>query len=106
MMSVDVSCRDHLDAEVLGEVAQERLSPRVSALERSLELDEETLAAESSRELGGRVRVEESQAATHAPREADEPFRALGDRLQRDRRLERFPVLLSHSPRPRVRRCE
>ena len=46
MVRVDVAGRDRLDAEVLGEVAEEAESPRVSPLERPLELDEEALTAE------------------------------------------------------------
>jgi hypothetical protein len=41
MVSVDISGRDRLDAEVLREVAEQRVPMRVDTLERSLELDEE-----------------------------------------------------------------
>ena len=46
MVRVDVAGRDRLDAEVLGEIAQETESPRVAPLERPLKLDEEALTAE------------------------------------------------------------
>ena len=74
MVRMDVPGRDRLDAEVLGEVAQESEPPRVSALERPLELDEEALAAERSREARRRVRVEQPESAPRASREADEAF--------------------------------
>ena len=81
MVRVDVAGRDRLDAEVLGEVAQETEPPRVPALERALELDEEALPAECARESGGGVRIEEPEAAARAAREADETLVQLGDRV-------------------------
>ena len=74
MVRVDVPGRDRLDAEVLGEVAQEAEPPRVAPLERPLELDEEALPAERARQARRGVRVEEAEAASRAAGEADEPL--------------------------------
>ena len=95
MVRVDVSGRDRLDAEVLGEVAQEAEPARVPALERALELDEEALAAERAREARRGVRVEKAETAPRAAREADEPLVQLRDGLERNRRRQRLAVLAS-----------
>ena len=104
MVRVDVAGRDRLDAEVLGEVAQEAEPARVSALERALELDVEALPPECAREPRRRVRIEEPETAARAAREADEPLVQLGDGLERDRRRQRLAVLSPRSAGPRMRR--
>ena len=86
MVRVDVPGRDRLDAEVLGEVAQEAEPPRVASLERPLELDEEALPAERPRQTRRGVRVEEAEAASRAAGEADEALVQLCHRFQRHRR--------------------
>ena len=73
VVRVDVAGRDRLDAEVLGEVAQETEPPRVSPLERPLQLDVEALAAEGACQARRGVRVEEPETAPRAAGEADEP---------------------------------
>ena len=83
MVRVDVAGRDRLDAEVLGEVAQERQPARVAALERALELDEEALAAERAGEARCGVRIEQAEAVPRAAGEADEPLVQLRDGLER-----------------------
>ena len=80
MVRVDVAGRDRLDAEVLGEVAQEAEPPRVASLERPLELDEEALPAERPRQARRGVRVEEAEASSRAAGEADQPLVQLGHR--------------------------
>ena len=66
MVRVDVPGRDRLDAEVLGEVAQEAEPPRIAPLERPLQLDEEAVSSERTRQARCGVRVEESEAASCA----------------------------------------
>ncbi len=104
MVRVDVAGRDRLHAEVPGEVAQKAEPACVSALERALELHEEALPPECACEPGRRVRIEEPEPAARAAREADESLVQLGDGLERDRRLQRLPVLSSRSAGPRMRR--
>ena len=60
----------------------------VAALVRALELDEEALAAERGGETGGGVRIADSEAVAGAAGQADEAVVALGELLQRQRRLE------------------
>ncbi len=103
MVRVDVSRRDRLDAEVLGEVAQEPDAARVAALEGSLELDVEASAAERPREARCRVRIDEAEAAAGAAGEADEPFVQLHEALERDRGRQRLAILSPRSARSRVR---
>src|SRR5919108_3573119 len=74
MMSMDVAGRDRRHAQRRGEVAQERVPPRVAALVRTLQLDEETVAAECARKPPGCVRVPNREAVTGTPGEADEPL--------------------------------
>ena len=70
---------DGRDAEVLGEVAQGRVAPHVTALVRPLQLDEEALPAEGAREPGGGVRVLHREAVAGAAGEADETVGVLLD---------------------------
>ena len=85
---VDVSRRDRLDPEVLREMAKRRVTPRIPSLVRSLELDEEALAAERGGEPRGAVLVVEREAVTCTAREADEALVQLCDRLEGDCGLE------------------
>ena len=101
-MRVNVAGRDRPDTEVLGEIAQETESPRVAPLERPLELDVEALATEGTCETYGRVRVEQSKAATRAAGEAHEPLVQFGDDLERHRRGQRLAVLVPRTPRSRM----
>ena len=59
---VDVSRRDRLDTEVLGEVPERDVPSRVASLVRALKLDEEPLSPERGGEPGSAVRVAERQA--------------------------------------------
>ena len=88
MVRVDVSGRDDLDSEVLGEVAERGISAYVSPLVRPLELDEEALAAEGPSELRGAARITNAEADPRAAREADEPLGELCHRFHGDRGLE------------------
>ena len=103
---VDVPRRDRLDAEVLGEVAERRVPPRVAPLVRALELDEEALAAERRREPRGAARVAEREPVAGTAREADEPLVQLGERLERNGGLEEHAVLLPRGTSPGMRRGE
>ena len=71
-------------AEVLREVAQVRVPPRIAALERPLQLDVEAVAAERLRQPRGAVRVAQPEPLARAAGEADEPLVELRDGLERD----------------------
>jgi hypothetical protein len=101
-MGVDVARCDRLDAEVLREVPQEDCSPRVSALERTLELDVEALAAERASKPRRCVRVEQPEPPPRAARKADETLGLLHDRLERHGGRQRLAVLSPRAARPRV----
>ena len=90
---VDVPRRDRLHPEVLGKVAERRMTTRVASLVRSLELDEEPLAAERRGEPGCATRVVVREPVPRAAGETDEPFVQLGDGLERRGRREEHAVL-------------
>ncbi len=105
VVRVDVAGRDGLDAEVLGEVAQETEPTSISALVRPLQLDVEAIAAEGARELRRRVRIEQPEPAAGTAGQADEPLVQLGDRRERHRGRQRLAVLAArHAASPRARR--
>ena len=101
MVGVDVAGDDGLDARVRGEVAQQRVPPRVAALERPLQLDVEALRAERAGELGGRVRVVHAEPVAGAAGEADEALVQLREQRGIERGRHELPFL---GPRVRVRR--
>ena len=103
VVRMDVSGRDRLDVEVLGEVAQEPEPPCVTTLVGTLELDAEALAAERSGQARSGVRIEQPETSTCTPGEADETVVRLRDRLERDGWRQRLAVLPSGTPRPRMR---
>ena len=89
------------DAEVAGEVAQERVPARVAALVRPLQLDVEALAPERARELGGGVRVADAEPVPRAAGEADEAVVQL-----REQRRSRAPAAAARALlRPRAARA-
>ena len=100
---MDVPRRDRLDAEVLGEVAEHRVAARVATLVRTLQLDEEPLPAERRGKPGRAARIVEREPVAGTAGEADEPLVQLGERLERDARLEEHAVLLPFRPRTRMR---
>ncbi len=99
---MDVAGRDRLHAEMLGQAAQQAETPRVSALVRALQLDVEPLAAERAGKARRSVRVEQTEPAPRAAREADEPCVRLHERVERDRGRQRFAVLVADAARSRV----
>ncbi len=101
MVGVDVAGDDGLDARVRGQVAQERVPPRVAALERPLQLDVEALRAEGAGELGGRVRIVHAEPVAGAAGEADEPLVQLREQGWIEGRRQQFTFL---RPCLRVRR--
>src|SRR5262245_352942 len=103
MVRVDIPGRDRLDAEEIGEIAEEREPSGVSALERALELDVEALAAESACESCRRVRIEQSEPSPRTARQADETLVQLGNPLEGYRRRKRLAILFSDPARARVR---
>ncbi len=98
MVRVDVAGRDRRDAQIGCEVAQERVPARVSALVRTLELDEEAVASERAREPGGGVRVADGEAVARAAGEADEAVVQLLEQGLVERRLSRRLGLLPGRP--------
>ena len=100
---VDVSRRDGLDPEVLGQVAERGVPPGVAPLVRSLELDEEPLPPERGCEPGRACRVAEREPVARAAGEADEALVELGDRRERHGGLEQDAVLLPLGSRARMR---
>ena len=84
---------DGVDAEVLGEVAEGGVATDVAALVRTLQLDEEALAAERAREPGGGVRVVHGEAVAGAAGEADEAVGVLLDEPLAHGRGERLTIL-------------
>ena len=71
-----------------------RVAARVAALVRTLQLDEEAVAAERVREPRCCVRVAHREAVARAAGEADEPFVQLLEQLLVERRRQRLAVLL------------
>src|SRR4029077_6410430 len=63
---VDVACDDGLYADRLPELPQPCVPLRVTALVRTLELDEEPVSAEDGRELGRSVPVADREAVARA----------------------------------------
>ena len=104
MMRVDVARHERRHAERLGEVAQRGVAACIPALVRTLQLDEEAIAAECLREPGGGVRVADCEAVACAAGHADEALVQLFEQ----RLVERWSRgrLGFPSRRPRVRvRC-
>jgi hypothetical protein len=74
VVRVDVPRRDRGDAQRLGKVPQGSEPPRVAALVRPLELDEEALGPERPRQRRRSVRAPRAEPVPRAAREAEEPF--------------------------------
>ena len=79
----------------LGEIAQRCVAARVAALVRTLELDEEAVAAEGVGEPRGRVRVVHGEPVAGAAGEADEPVVQLLEPALVERRRQRLASLAS-----------
>ena len=92
-----------VDAERLGEVAQRCVAAHVAALVGTLQLDEETVAAEGLREPRRCVRVAHGEPVARAAGEADEPVVQLLEQRLVERR--RHGLLVSRPGRPRVSLC-
>ena len=101
-MRVHVAGRDRAHVQRLREVAQRRVSSRVAALVRPLQLDEEVVVAKGSREPRRRVRVADGKPVARAAGEADEPVVQLLEQALVEARRQRLTPFF----RPRVRvRC-
>src|SRR2546423_1717147 len=103
IVGMDIAGRDGLDAERLGQLAQNCVAASVAALERPLELDEEAVAAERLRQPRRRVRVPDREPVPGAPRQADEALVALLQQFLPERRLQQLALFSGHT-RPRMRR--
>ena len=99
---MDVAGGDGIDAEMRGQVAEQRIAPRIAACVGALQLDEEAVTPKGLREPGGSIGVAQAEPVTRAPGEADEPLGELRHRLRLDGRGEEHPVLLPGRPRPRM----
>ena len=102
MVRMDVSGRDCLHAEVLGEVAEKRQAARVPALERALKLDVEPVGAERAGKTHCGIRIEKAETAPRATRKANEPLGRFRNGLERNRGRQRLAIFASHPPRFRV----
>ena len=76
MVRMNVAGDDRPDAERLGKIAQACVAARVATLVRTLELDEEALAAECAGQPRGSIRVAHRDSVPRAAGEADEPARS------------------------------
>jgi hypothetical protein len=103
MVCMHVPCDDRRHTEHLGEIAQTGVAPRVAALVRSLELDEEAVRAEGACQPRGGVRVAHRDAVPRATGEADEPFVQLLEQTVIECRIRGRLTLSSFRPRARVR---
>jgi hypothetical protein len=99
MVGVDVTRRDRLHAEVLGEITEKCVAPRVPSLERPLELDVESIRPKCGCKRRGRIRVDDSQPTPGAAGEANKSLGELQGRLERDPGREWFPVFFPRPPR-------
>jgi hypothetical protein len=88
----------------LCEVAQRGVPPRVAALERPLELDEEVVAAEGMREPRRRVRVADGEPVARTAGKADEPVVQLFEQALVEARGKRLAPFLRS--RLRMRSCQ
>jgi hypothetical protein len=102
-MRMDVAGCDRLDAQVLGEIAEQIIAMRVAALEGPLQLDEEAIAPECAGQPSGGVGIADAETEPRATGEANEPLRELGDELECDRRRKRLTILPPRPPRARMR---
>src|SRR5512133_4186599 len=73
MVRMDITGDDRPDAKRLGKIAQACIATRVATLVRTLELDEEALAAECVGQSRGSIRVAHRESVPRAAGEADEP---------------------------------
>ena len=89
VVGVRIAGDDRLDPERLREVAERRVTARVAALERALELDEEP-SAERAGKAGGRVRVAHGEPVAGAAGEADEALVQLLEQRLVERGLAGF----------------
>ena len=104
VVRVRVAGDERRHAQRRREIAQRGVAPRVAALVRPLQLDEEVLASEDVREPRRRVRIADGEPVPRAPGEADEPLVQLLEQRRLERRRQRLASLLR--PRPRMRRGE
>src|SRR5207244_8197721 len=95
---------DGLDAEALGELAEQLAPPPVATLVRTLELDEEAVAPECACQPSGRIRIADRETVTRAAGEADQSVVQLLQACLVERRLSRRLALPSGRSRVRVRR--
>ena len=104
-MGVHVAGGDGVDAEVVGEIPQGGIAPRVTSLVGPLQLDEEVVAAERAGQAGGGVRIAHGEAVASAAGQADESFRMLLDEPRADGRGQRLMRTVSSRPSRRVPAC-
>ena len=98
-MCVHVAGGDGVHLQRLGEVAQGCVAAHVAAFVRTLDLDEEAVAAEGAGDARCRVRVAHGEPVARAAGEADETVVQLLEPARVERRRQRLSSLL----RPRAR---
>ena len=101
VVRVHVSRRDGVHVQRLRQVAQRRVAARVAAFVRSLQLDEEAVAAERLREPRRGVRIAHRQPVPRAAGETDEPLVEPFEQARVERRRQRLPSFLRTRPRMR-----
>ena len=94
-----IAGRDGAYVKRLGQLAQGGVAALVAALVRALELDEEALGPEGSRQRGSPVRVAHREPVPRAAGEADEPL----VQLRQQRGIERRRRQLGSIPGPGMR---
>ena len=94
MVRVHVPRRDSRHSKMLGELLQLRVTTRVAALERPLQLDVERVT-KRRRDAGSCGCIARRQPMPRTAGQAHEPFRMRGDVLDRRRRRQELPMLLS-----------
>src|SRR5438876_703302 len=100
---MDVAGDDRPNVELLGELPQGRVPPRVATLVGTLELDEEALAAECSGKSRSGIRVAHRDSASGAAGEAHEPVVQLLEETLIESGIRCWLGFLSHRTRVCVR---
>ncbi len=91
VVRVRVAGGDRRDTERRRKLAERGIAPRVAALVRPLQLDEEVVPAEDPGEPRRRVRVADGEPVPRAAGKADEPLVQLLEQRRVERRRQRAP---------------
>ena len=106
VVRVHVAGGDRRDTERRRKLAERDVAPRIAALVRPLQLDEEAVAPEDAGEPRRRVRIADGEAVSRAAGQADEPLVLLLEQCRVERRRQRRSCCFSGSLlRARARMC-